>query len=107
MSSTESIALIRCAPETAESQRLQAWLDNATRVRGLLFFQADGVEHALSADWFSGLDIDALDLLVCEGSWRRRFEQAPPVPFRLGSLVEFFARLDQAKTKSECFSARS
>ncbi|MEM7053191.1 MAG: hypothetical protein AAF446_01455 [Pseudomonadota bacterium] len=105
MSTTECIALIRCAPGSAESDRLNAWLEHNQGRPGLLFFQADGVEHAASAMTLSGVDSGHFRMAVCEGSWKRRFDHKPPTAFAVGSLVDLLARLDGDGVELECFSA--
>lgn len=99
------LVLIRCAPGTAESARLRQWLQAHQKDSGLLFFQASGVEHANLSHIGQTSINNNFRMIVCQGSWQRRFSEPPPEPFAQGSLTEFFSRLDRSTGRLECFSA--
>lgn len=99
------LVLVRCAPGSAESARLRQWLQAHPMDGGLLFFQASGVEHA-DLQQIGRIPANKnFRMIVCQGSWQRRFSETPPEPFAQGSLTEFFSRLDRSACRLECFSA--
>ena len=100
---SEWLVLIRCAPTGAEAVRFQRWIQAHRNEGGLLFFQAEGVEHANAEYATEHLMNTHFRRVVCQGSWQRRFEQSPPEPFVEGSLIEFFSALEQPGLQLECF----
>ena len=103
MPSSDWLILVRCAPDDPESTRFQHWLQARQDRGGVLFFQAEGVEHAKSEQTRQLLLNQSFRMLVCQGSWQRRYEEPPPEPFVEGSLVEFFSALESPGRQLECF----
>jgi len=91
--------LLRARPGTgasrAAAERVAAWTDRAPPGRVLVFFHGEGVRHAAervaAADWRRLAGWHGVDLAVCDGSWRRRFEvDHPAEPFERSTLVAFW-----------------
>lgn len=104
------ILLIRARPGSDRSRLGQ---DYAARLidqggRLLVFFHAEGVEHAAegepSAEWRSLADWHGVVLAICSGSWSRRHREQPAPPFVISSLTGFWNHAVDAR-EVICFGA--
>lgn len=102
------ILLIRARPGSDASRLAQARAEDWRGSDGslLVFFHGPGVEHAAdgppSAEWRRLAGWHGVVLAVCSGSWARRYDDDPPAPFVLSSLVGFWNHAVDAREVA-CF----
>lgn len=95
----DEVMLIRCAPHAAGAQQFRAVLDSGPPALRLLFFHGPGLAWANRecAELERIADESGSTLMLCSSGWRRRYAEAAPAGWQLGSLIQFWDAADRAE----------
>ncbi len=96
--SDKVIFLIRAAPGSTSAVATQRAIRATSAVPSravTVFFHGEAVAAARgpAADWGGHHQSTAVQLLVCQAAWTRRFDDEPAAGFRTSSLVEFWTHV--------------